>query len=95
MIALNLKSAICPSGRGTVVTGTMERGVIKKGDDCEFVGHNRSFKSVVTGGLKKKQQKDGGGGPLVYSVYMGHKPKHVGCRDETQQIEILPSGLML
>lgn len=37
------------SGRGTVVTGTLERGVIKKGDDCEFVGHNRAFKSVVTG----------------------------------------------
>ncbi|MBN3320080.1 EFTU factor, partial [Atractosteus spatula] len=36
-------------GRGTVVTGTLERGLIKKGDDCEFVGHNRSFKSVVTG----------------------------------------------
>ncbi|XP_058868457.1 elongation factor Tu, mitochondrial [Acipenser ruthenus] len=36
-------------GRGTVVTGTLERGVIKKGDDCEFVGHNRAFKSVVTG----------------------------------------------
>nr|XP_046272347.1 elongation factor Tu, mitochondrial [Scatophagus argus] len=36
-------------GRGTVVTGTMERGVVKKGDDAEFMGHNRSFKSVVTG----------------------------------------------
>ncbi|XP_061079375.1 elongation factor Tu, mitochondrial isoform X3 [Conger conger] len=36
-------------GRGTVVTGTLERGVIKKGDECEFVGRNRSFKSVVTG----------------------------------------------
>ncbi|KAI1884749.1 hypothetical protein AGOR_G00229710 [Albula goreensis] len=36
-------------GRGTVVTGTLERGLIKKGDECEFVGHNRSFKSVVTG----------------------------------------------
>ncbi|MCI4395225.1 hypothetical protein PGIGA_G00177980 [Pangasianodon gigas] len=36
-------------GRGTVVTGTLERGVIKKGDECEFVGHNRSAKSVVTG----------------------------------------------
>ncbi|XP_037647272.1 elongation factor Tu, mitochondrial [Sebastes umbrosus] len=36
-------------GRGTVVTGTMERGIIKKADDCEFVGHNRAFKSVVTG----------------------------------------------
>ncbi|XP_070838180.1 elongation factor Tu, mitochondrial [Chaetodon trifascialis] len=36
-------------GRGTVVSGTLERGVIKKGDDSEFVGHNRAFKSVVTG----------------------------------------------
>ncbi|CAL8273070.1 unnamed protein product [Lota lota] len=36
-------------GRGTVVTGTLERGVIKKGEDCEFVGHNRHFKTVVTG----------------------------------------------
>lgn len=39
----------CLSGRGTVVTGTMERGIIKKGDDAEFMGHNRSFKSVITG----------------------------------------------
>ncbi|XP_048449893.1 elongation factor Tu, mitochondrial, partial [Rhincodon typus] len=36
-------------GRGTVVTGTLERGVIKKGDDCEFIGHNKSLRSVVTG----------------------------------------------
>ncbi|KAL6460718.1 hypothetical protein MHYP_G00306840 [Metynnis hypsauchen] len=36
-------------GRGTVVAGTLERGLIKKGDECEFVGHNRSAKSVVTG----------------------------------------------
>ncbi|XP_072298691.1 elongation factor Tu, mitochondrial [Eucyclogobius newberryi] len=36
-------------GRGTVVSGTMEKGVIKKGDECEFIGHNRAFKSVVTG----------------------------------------------
>ena len=32
-----------------MVTGTLERGVIKKGEDCEFVGHNRHFKTVVTG----------------------------------------------
>ncbi|XP_035511206.1 elongation factor Tu, mitochondrial [Morone saxatilis] len=36
-------------GRGTVVSGTMERGIIKKGDDAEFVGFSRCFKSVVTG----------------------------------------------
>lgn len=48
-VSLSLKVPACVAGRGTVVTGTLERGVIKKGDDCEFVGHNRSFKSVVTG----------------------------------------------
>uniref|UniRef100_A0A348G617 Elongation factor Tu n=1 Tax=Odontomachus monticola TaxID=613454 RepID=A0A348G617_ODOMO len=36
-------------GRGTVVTGRLERGKIKKGMDCEFLGYNKSFKSVITG----------------------------------------------
>ncbi|MEE6523220.1 hypothetical protein FKM82_022006, partial [Ascaphus truei] len=36
-------------GRGTVVTGTLERGTIKKGDECEFIGHNKHVRSVVTG----------------------------------------------
>lgn len=36
-------------GRGTVVTGRLERGVIKKGNECEFVGHNKTMKSTVTG----------------------------------------------
>ncbi|XP_071489319.1 elongation factor Tu, mitochondrial-like [Diadema antillarum] len=36
-------------GRGTVVSGRVERGVIKKGEDVEFVGHNAKIKSVVTG----------------------------------------------
>lgn len=36
-------------GRGTVVTGTLERGIVKKGEDCEFVGHSRNLRSVVTG----------------------------------------------
>lgn len=39
------------------MTGTMERGIIKKGDDCEFVGHNRSFKSVVTGEQEAERQR--------------------------------------
>ena len=36
-------------GRGTVVTGRLERGVVKKGNDCEFVGYNQVIKSTVTG----------------------------------------------
>lgn len=36
-------------GRGTVVTGRIERGVIHKGDEVEVVGHGDIFKTVVTG----------------------------------------------
>lgn len=36
-------------GRGTVVTGRLERGILKKGNDCEFIGHNKTIKSTVTG----------------------------------------------
>jgi elongation factor Tu len=37
------------SGRGTVVTGRLERGVIKVGDDLELVGFRPTQKSVCTG----------------------------------------------
>lgn len=36
-------------GRGTVVTGRLERGIIKKGMECEFVGFSKTLKSTVTG----------------------------------------------
>lgn len=36
-------------GRGTVVTGRLERGIVKKGQECEFVGYNKVIKSTVTG----------------------------------------------
>lgn len=36
-------------GRGTVVTGRLERGKLKKGQDCEFIGYNKVYKSVITG----------------------------------------------
>jgi elongation factor Tu len=37
------------SGRGTVVTGRVERGVIKVGEDVEIVGFKPTFKTVCTG----------------------------------------------
>ncbi|CAL1266216.1 unnamed protein product [Larinioides sclopetarius] len=36
-------------GRGTVVTGRLERGVIKKGTPCEIVGYKKPMKAVITG----------------------------------------------
>jgi elongation factor Tu len=37
------------SGRGTVATGRVERGIIKVGEDIEIVGMKETGKSVVTG----------------------------------------------
>src|SRR5215212_6803895 len=37
------------SGRGTVVTGRIERGIIKVGEEVEIVGLNATQKKVVTG----------------------------------------------
>src|SRR5208337_3429092 len=37
------------AGRGTVVTGRIERGVVKVGDEIEIVGIKPTQKTVVTG----------------------------------------------
>ena len=37
------------SGRGTVVTGRVERGVITKGSEVEIVGLGANFKTTLTG----------------------------------------------
>ena len=37
------------SGRGTVVTGRIERGIIKVGEEVEIVGIRDTVKSTVTG----------------------------------------------
>ena len=37
------------SGRGTVVTGRIERGVVNVGDEVEIVGIKDTVKTIVTG----------------------------------------------
>ncbi len=37
------------SGRGTVVTGRIERGIIKVGQEIEIVGFRRRMKTTITG----------------------------------------------
>jgi len=37
------------SGRGTVVTGRVERGVVKVGEEMEIIGIKPTFKTVITG----------------------------------------------
>lgn len=47
-VYLPIEQAVSIPGRGTVVLGRLERGVLKKGDDAEIRGLDRSFKTTVT-----------------------------------------------
>ncbi|MGM9858510.1 MAG: elongation factor Tu [Bacilli bacterium] len=46
---LPIEDVMTISGRGTVVTGRVERGMLKLGDEVEIVGIKETKKSVVTG----------------------------------------------
>jgi elongation factor Tu len=48
------------SGRGTVVTGRIERGKIKVGEPCEIVGFRETRQTVCTGVEMFKKQLDEG-----------------------------------
>ena len=46
---LAIEDVLTITGRGTVVTGRVERGILKMGDEVEIVGIKGTKKSVVTG----------------------------------------------
>ena len=47
---MSVDSTFTVPGRGTVVTGTIEQGKVKVGDDIEIVGYSdKSTKTIVTG----------------------------------------------
>jgi len=46
---MSIEDVFTISGRGTVVTGRVERGVLKLNDEVEIVGLRETTKSVVTG----------------------------------------------
>ena len=52
------------SGRGTVVTGRVESGVIKTGDEIEIVGIRETKKTVCTGAVSYTHLTL----PTIYSV---------------------------
>src|SRR5215207_7809756 len=47
--ALPVEDVFSITGRGTVATGRIERGIVKVGEEVELVGFNSAKKSVVTG----------------------------------------------
>ena len=65
-------------GRGTVVTGRIERGVVKLNDEMEIVGLTATQKTVVTGiEMFKKQLEEGRAGDNAGLLLRGTKKEEV------------------
>jgi len=66
------------SGRGTVVTGRIERGIVKVGDEVEMVGIRDTTKTVVTGvEMFRKLLDQGQAGDNVGVLLRGTKKDEV------------------
>jgi elongation factor Tu len=72
------------SGRGTVVTGRVDRGVIHTGDEVEIVGMGETRKTVVTGvEMFRKILDEGQAGDNIGALLRGIK------RDEVERGQVL------
>jgi elongation factor Tu len=66
------------SGRGTVVTGRIERGIVKVGDEVEIVGLKPTVKTVVTGvEMFRKLLDEGRAGDNVGVLLRGTKREDI------------------
>ena len=78
------------SGRGTVVTGRVERGKVKVGEEMEIVGFRPTFKRVVTGvEMFKKLLDEGQAGDNVGLLLRGTERDDV----ERGQVVALPGSI--
>ncbi len=66
------------SGRGTVVTGRVERGIIKVGEEIEIIGFRDTQKTVVTGvEMFRKLLDQGQAGDNIGALLRGTKREEV------------------
>src|SRR5437660_2905068 len=66
------------SGRGTVVTGRVERGIVKVGDEVEIVGLRPTAKTIATGvGMSRKLLDQGEAGDNIGALLRGTKREEV------------------
>jgi elongation factor Tu len=66
------------SGRGTVVTGRAERGIVRTGDEVEIVGFRPTFKTVCTGvEMFRKTLDEGRAGDDIGVLLRGTKREEV------------------
>jgi elongation factor Tu len=75
---LPIEDVFSISGRGTVVTGRIERGEIKPGDEIEIVGLGETQKTICTGvEMFKKMLEKGSAGLNVGILLRGTKREEV------------------
>ena len=66
------------SGRGTVVTGRVDRGIVRTGDEVEIVGIRPTFKTVCTGvEMFRKTLDEGRAGDDIGVLLRGTKREEV------------------
>jgi elongation factor Tu len=72
------------SGRGTVVTGRVERGIVRVGDNVEIVGIRKTLKTVCTGvEMFRKLLDEGRAGDNIGVLLRGTK------RDEVERGQVV------
>ena len=75
---LPIEDVFSISGRGTVVTGRVERGIVKTGDEVEIIGMKATTKSVCTGvEMFRKLLDEGRAGENIGALLRGTKREDV------------------
>jgi elongation factor Tu len=75
---LPIEDVFSISGRGTVVTGRVERGIIKVGEEVEIVGIKETAKSTCTGvEMFRKLLDEGRAGENVGVLLRGIKREEI------------------
>jgi elongation factor Tu len=75
---MSIEDVMSITGRGTVVTGKVEQGVIKVGDEVEIVGLRPTQKTVVTGiEMFRKLLDEGRAGDNLGALLRGTKKEDV------------------
>jgi elongation factor Tu len=75
---LPIEDVFSIAGRGTVVTGRVERGIVKTGDEVEIVGLKPTVKTIVTGvEMFRKLLDEGRAGENVGALLRGTKREDV------------------
>lgn len=88
---LPIEDVFSISGRGTVVTGRVERGIIRTGEEVEIVGIKETAKTTVTGvEMFRKLLDEGRAGENIGALLRGTKREEI----ERGQVLAKPGSIL-